>query len=220
MLETKSGNWDSYWKAKQGGRFTKISWSKKRILKILNKYLEKYMTVLDAGCGSGFFSSFFVENSYNTYVLDYSEKAIQLAKEVTDNKAKEYICEDLLNNEFAQKYFSKMNAVFSDGLLEHFPFDSQIKILNNLNQVLRPQGLIFTFVPNRYSLWRFIRPFLMPGISEKPFSLKELIAKHKKAGFEILECGGINLLPIAFSPDRILGKWFGMLVYVVARKQK
>ena len=57
---------------------------------------------------------------------------------------------------------------------------------------------------------------LMPGIYEKPFRREALLDLH--GGLEIVERGGLNVLPFRLSPERALGPRFGMLLYVMARK--
>jgi len=47
--------WNNFWISDQSKQFTKVSWSKRRIMNILDCYVKTEMIVLDAGCGSGFF---------------------------------------------------------------------------------------------------------------------------------------------------------------------
>ena len=58
----------------------------------------------------------------------------------------------------------------------------------------------------------------MPGIAEEPFVLSQLIKLHERHGLKILEEGGLNTFPFAFSPDNFCGKAFGMLLYVIASR--
>lgn len=208
-------SWDKYWDTNTDSRFTKVSWSKKRIIQQLKPFIKKGMKVLDAGCGSGFFSDFFVKMGCEVYCLDYSEQALQVARRVTKNKAHAYLNEDLLDPKFPGRVKGKFDLIFSDGLFEHFPPSKQRRILKNLIAVKKKTGIITTFVPNKYSWWEIVRPIFMPGIHEKPFSIEELTALHKK--MDLVKSGGINVLPLGFSPDRLFGRRFGMLLYIFAR---
>ncbi len=212
----QSGDWDHFWKKDSTEAFTQISWSKKRIMKILKPYAVSGKKALDAGCGSGFFSRYFCDAGMTTVSLDYSQGALDIAKRLTSGRT-EILKHDLLSANLSAVN-KKFDLIFTDGLLEHFPFEDQANILKNLSGVLSSDGVIVTVVPNRWSPWELIRPFFMPGIEETPFILKDLIHLHKHAGFDVIAQGGINTLPLAFSPDQIVGSTFGMLLYTICRK--
>lgn len=210
-------HWDNYWGLEQTKRFTKVSWSKKRIINILDPYVKESKTALDAGCGSGFFSQYFCARGLKTAALDYSQQALDLAKQATDGRAR-LIKHDLVKDPLSNVTDEKFDIIFTDGLMEHFSFTDQDAIFQNFKSVLSEKGKIVTFVPNRFSPWELIRPFFMPGIEEKPFVLKELLQLNQRNGLQVVARGGINTIPFAFSPDKILGSWFGMLLFTVAIK--
>lgn len=208
--------WDNFWHKEKRGRFIHISWSKKRVLNILNRYIKEGMIILDAGCGSGFFSSYFISKNCNTYSLDYSQEAMMITKKQTQNRATEYIYRNLLDKNLDVDYSKRFDIIFSDGLFEHFSLDEQDKLLRNFKMMKKEHGFIVTFVPNRYTLWTIIRPFFMRGIKEKPFTLRGLRRIQERNGYRVIEIGGINVLPFKFSPERLFGKYFSMLLYSVS----
>lgn len=185
------------------------------MIRLLDGFLRKDINILDAGCGSGFFTHYFIHRGCNAYALDYSKDALEITQKLTKNKAKGYIKEDLLNSRFGKNYKNKFDLIFSDGLFEHFDNNDQVKIMSNFKKVKKKNGIIATFVPNKYSWWAIIRPLFMSGIKEKPFTFKKLISLHN--GLEIIEKGGINVIPFFFSPDKIFGKSFGMILYCIAK---
>lgn len=197
--------WNSYWKSKK----TKISINKKRMLKVIKKYLSKGI-VLDAGCGSGFFSKYFIDSGYKVISLDYSEVALKLTKSL--NQKIITVQGDVFRLPFSQNIF---DLVFSDGLLEHYK--NPLPILKEFKRVLKKNGKIITFVPNKFSYWLFIKPFIMKEIKEFRFNLARLINLHKRVGLEVLECGGFSVFPFKFSPE-FLGKYVGRIIYVVCKK--
>ena len=215
-MKTNSNDWNIFWN-KSSIKFSKISYSKKRIIKILDKYVNYGDRIADAGCGSGFFSNYFSQNTDKVFSIDYSDSALALCKQQCNGKT-QTIKLDLLSDNFSNIFNNNLEIIFSDGLLEHFDLVEQIKILSNLYNGLAPKGKLITFVPNKFSPWQIIRPIFMPNIKEKPFILKNLIKLHKKTGFRIIESGGINVLPIEYSPEKYLGNYFGMLLYVVCVK--
>lgn len=218
LIKPEAKDWNHYWKLDKTQVFTKISWSKRRIMDVIGPYCQPGRAGLDAGCGSGFFSQYMLTQKMEVLAIDYSQAALDIAKNLTGGMV-QAMKTDLLNDDLSKKTPKRFDFIFTDGLLEHFSPQDQDKILQNLKNVLKEDGVIATFVPNRWSPWELIRPFYMPGIEEKPFTLNELIVLHERNGYEIQKTGGINTLPFAISPDPLLGKTFGMLLYVIARKK-
>lgn len=214
----RAGDWDQYWDRDQTQRFTRISWSKKRIMRILGPMAKPGCQALDAGCGSGFFSQYFCEQGMDVTALDYSREALDIARRLTQNRASLIQC-DLLEPKVPQMIRDRYDVIFTDGLFEHFTDHQQDQIMTNFKALLNPSGRIVTFVPNRFSPWELIRPFYMPGIHEKPFTFQGLIHLNQRNGLTVLKSGGLNTVPFALSPDRMLGRFFGMLLYTVAESR-
>ena len=209
-------DWNHYWERGQTQRFTRVSWSKRRIIRILQPYLRTGCHALDAWCGSGFFSQFFCESGMRATALDYSRSALEIAGSKTRGRAK-LVQANLVEDDLSVKLTDRYHLVFTDGLLEHFVPADQDRIIRNLMSVLADDGVIVTFVPNRWSPWELIRPLYMPGIKEDPFRLGELVDLHERNHLQVLARGGINTVPFAFSPDGLFGPVFGMLLFTIAK---
>ncbi len=217
MRSPQDTDWNQFWNRSASKQFSQPSWSKKRILKVLEPYAVDGKKALDAGCGSGFFSRYFCGRGMLTVAADYSESALEMARMVTEGKSR-LLKADFLNERLDEKLNDRFDLIFSDGLLEHFPSARQDTIIKNWASVLSKDGVMVTFVPNRFSPWELIRPLYMPGIEETPFVLKELVDAHERNGLRVIGKGGVNTFPFRFSPDRWIGPVFGMLLYVVARR--
>lgn len=214
----KAQDWNNYWGLEQTRRFTRISWSKRRIIRILQPYIIPDGKALDAGCGSGFFSRYFCEEGMKTTALDYSQAALDLAKEKTLGRVA-LLKANLVDENVTSLTSDRYDIVFTDGLLEHFSATDQDKIIRNLSDVLKENGVLVTFVPNRWSPWELIRPIYMPGIKEEPFTLGALAELNERNNLKVIDRGGINTVPFAFSPDALCGSLFGMLLYTIAKKR-
>lgn len=214
-IQTETQNWNHFWSNNKESRFTKKSWSKIRIMKQLDPFLKPGLCVLDAGSGSGFFSNYFLSRDCIVYSLDYSEDALAITRRQTHGCCADYLNENLLDSEFGTRYERQFDLIFTDGLFEHFKPEDQTIILNNFKKAKKKEGIIATFVPNRYSWWEVVRPWVMPGIHEEPFTRKTLLELHK--GMDKVKTGGLNTLPVPLSPDRLLGPNFGMILYCFAR---
>lgn len=213
----ESSSWNNYWSLDQTKKFTKVSWSKRRIISILAPFVRDGKNALDAGCGSGFFSKYFCDQGMKTVSLDYSDEALALADKMTGGRAKR-VKKDLLNVRLSDELTERFDIIFTDGLFEHFSDQQQDVIFKNLTSVLSETGVIVTFVPNRWSPWELIRPLYMPGIEETPFTLKQLIHLNQRNSINVKMQGGINTLPFALSPDKIFGSIFGMLLFTIGQK--
>lgn len=214
----QASDWNNYWSLDQTQKFTRISWSKKRIMRIIRPYVFADSLAMDAGCGSGFFSKYFCDHGMDVTALDYSEEALQIAKKMTEGNA-DLIQMDLVKDKALAKTDERYDLIFTDGLLEHFSSTDQDAIVNNLKSLLSDNGVLITFVPNRWSPWELIRPFFMPGIEEDPFTMKRLLDVNARNGLDVLAQGGINTVPFAFSPDSLFGSQFGMLLYTIAKNK-
>ena len=209
-------SWDRFWKTQSGAQVSKPSWSKQRMVARMAPYLRPGMRVLEAGCGGGFFSNHFISSGCSVTALDYSEDALELARKTTQGRCEAYLKDDLLDPKLGERHSGKFDLIFTDGLLEHFLLPQQKVIVGNLARSLAPGGVLVTFVPNSWSPWQWIRPFMMPGIEEHPFRPQPLKELH--SGLSLCEAGGLNVLPVGVSPE-FIGSQFGMLLYVIARKQ-
>ncbi len=207
--------WDDFWKTRRVSK----SWSKKRVIDILSEYTKPgsgpAIEVLDAGCGSGFFSRYFLSCGCNVYSMDYSEEALSTTKRVTGNKCKMYVKADILDRVKLSGINKRFDIIFTDGLLEHYSRKEQEEIMENLKFLKKESGFIINFAPNRFSLWSLVRPFLMK-IQESPFTMSEFLSLHARNNLKLIAHGGISVLPFRISPERLLGSHFGMLLYCVS----
>lgn len=219
MQQPQATDWNRFWSKPASKQFSQASWSKRRILSVLEPYALQEKSALDAGCGSGFFSSYFCDRGMSTVAADYSDSALEMAKQVTAGRAG-LLKADFLNEPLSNKLQERFDLIFSDGLLEHFSGEQQNQIIKNWASVLSDDGVMVTFVPNRFSPWELIRPLYMPGIEETPFILKELVDVHERNGLSVVQKGGVNTVPFRFSPDQWTGSAFGMLLYVIARHRR
>ncbi len=208
--------WDNFWKRRSVFKITEVSWSKRRIIMALDRYVTMpHLRVLDAGCGSGFFAKYFVEKGCDVWACDYSAEAIRITQKTTGNQCRAYLKIDLLDTEFCEKNRDFFDIVFTDGLFEHFSAVQQKQLIANFVFIKKREGKIITFVPNKYSWWTFVRPLLMHEIPERPFTIRGLKTLH--SDLEIIEYGGVNIIPVKYSPDIFFGDKFGMLIFVVAK---
>lgn len=216
MKEMKEG-WSSLWASKSKEEIRRIGPRRKRLINILDRYVRSGMIVCDAGCGSGFNSWYFISKDCKVYSIDYSEKAIELTKEITKGKAERYLIRNLLDESLGLEFRDTFDLIITDGLFEHFSNNEQRKLMDNLVAMKKENGIIVTFVPNILTYWEPIRRVFLniPGVWEKAFTMRRLISLVKQSEQEIIERGGVHVLPFNYSPE-ILARWIGSSIYVVS----
>ncbi|MGB9743409.1 MAG: class I SAM-dependent methyltransferase [Minisyncoccales bacterium] len=111
----------------------------------LAKYAAVNEKVLDSGCASGRLFEVLKETDY--YGIDFSEKLIEIAqKKYPSGK---FRVTDVFNLPFSENFFDK---VYSISVLHHLPSkEFQLRYLQEIRRVLKPQGLLFLRV---WDFWR------------------------------------------------------------------
>jgi SAM-dependent methyltransferase len=219
------GDWDDVWRRVSPGR----SWAKRRIVDVLARLdWEKDGDVMDLGCGSGALSAMMGESfpEARLWLVDSSERAIELAREnVAPERGARFVqisFEDMGSGSAPEldKMMGRFSLVYTDGLLEHFPRAEQGHIITVCRRLLADGGLQVHVVPNRYHPWQLVRPFVIRGIPESPFTRHDHRAAVAAAGLseELEGHGGISVLPTGYSPEG-LGEYVGMLRWFALRRR-
>ncbi len=100
--------------------------------------------ILDVGCGPGLKAKFFVEQNFQIFGIDISERMIELAKESAPTasfKVLELAALDQLGQTF--------DGVFAQAILLHVPKNECAKAVIKMADKLRPGGHIFLAVKEK-----------------------------------------------------------------------
>jgi ubiquinone/menaquinone biosynthesis C-methylase UbiE len=140
--------------------------------KLLKSYINKGMTVLDLGCGPGFFSieiAKMLSDSGKVIAADLQEGMLEIVKR------------KITGTEIEQRIEIHQCESTSIGITENVDFvllfymihevPDQIKLLEELKSILKPKGKIYIIEPKFH-------------VSKKSF--ESLIGKIKNMGFEII----------------------------------
>lgn len=145
--------------------------------------------ILEVGVGMGGDSLALARAGAEVWALDYVEVAL---RSVTSFAARECVGVrtvqgDALALPFADGTF---DAVFHQGLLEHFRDGDQLRILRENWRVLKDGGIVLIDVPQKYSAYtRYKRRLIRRGQWfagwETEFSAPALTRLVRRAGFEV-----------------------------------
>ncbi len=154
------------------------------------------LKVLDAGCGTGYFSARAIAAGGDVVSLDIGVKLLQEARKKGSKKP---VASDVTKLAFADNTF---DVVVSSECIEHTP--SPETAVAELIRVLRPGGTLVLTCPNRFWHWSCrlanalgIRPYC--GLENWP-SWEALQRWAKANGVEIREHLGLHLFPFVLKP--------------------
>ena len=128
-------------------RFKKIAESYTKLWfesSVMKSYRDMFLTrligesILDAGCGPGHDSDYFISNNKNVVGIDISEEMLQIARNRVNRGI--FIKMDIRNQIFSNNQF---NGIWVNSVIVHFSkIDVEIT-LKELKRILRPKGILF-----------------------------------------------------------------------------
>ena len=148
--------------------------------------------VLEAGCGWALASFALAERGVHVTAIDISEKLVSYLRSLQKELGGRYATN--LRLEIADVFRlpalqQKFDAVFSDGVYEHFfAAEDRKSMLANIHDVLKEGGLLVMDVPNLHNpFFSFAVAPRMPAM--QPFTIKSFTEELEQGGFKIVETG-------------------------------
>ena len=152
--------------------------------------------LLDAGCGTGYFSKRSLASGANVISVDIG---VNLLHEARKKGATKPVASDITKLAFADNTF---DVVISSECIEHTP--SPANAVSELARVLRPGGTLVLTCPNRFWHWSCrlanalgIRPYC--GLENWP-SWSSLRRWSTANGIDIRQHVGLHLFPFVLKP--------------------
>jgi SAM-dependent methyltransferase len=100
------------------------------------KHLPKKARILDAGCGVGRDSKFFLDNGYEIVAFDGSLEMMKIASNLLNKKVLHMRFEDI-------SFSGGFDAIWANASLLHVPFDDLRKTFQSFYQALLPSGILY-----------------------------------------------------------------------------
>jgi len=169
---------------------------RKRMNIIFNCLLKdeiKGKKLLDAGCGTGFFSKEAIKKGAKVTSLDISDRLLKITKEKCKFKSK-IVKADILSLPFPNESF---DIVLSTEVIEHT--QNPRKAIFEFSRVLKKRGILVLTTPNK--VW-YPAIFIATKLKVRPYeglenwvSLRDLKRIFFDAGLKIEKFFGFHLFP-------------------------
>ncbi len=159
------------------------------------------LRTVELGCGEGKVSLLFALRGARTTLVDYSDKQLRDARYIAEafEVEPDFRPGNLL--ELPADAFGRYDISMSFGTAEHFFGEDRQAIFDVHARVLRPGGLTFMWVPNRWGLLFHLGVKVRQQlgretchVDEVPFSRKELAERASRAGLSDVRIVGADYL--------------------------
>lgn len=196
--ESRRSHWEAFWEGKQEAEG--IYSNADRILRNLRRVMDlRGKRILEIGAGTGRDSFPLAREGASVVQLDYAENSLLILKQIALRGQLEthIVGGDTFQLPFKDASF---DAVFHQGLLEHFrkPY-AQLLLKENV-RVLRPGGFLLVDVPQRFHLYTVAKHLLIAIDKwfagwERSFSLWELQRDLRSLGLTAVHAYGEWMVP-------------------------
>ena len=109
------------------------------IKKYFNNRSKEDISILDAGCGAGYFVKELKDIGYNTRGFDYSDSAIKLSLQRGLELNKDIFQMDIFDLKFEQESF---DCIILNDVLFAFTLDEAEIVMKNLKKLLKKDGIL------------------------------------------------------------------------------
>lgn len=181
----------------------KLRWARR--VKMLSGHLRPEMTVLELGCGTGYFTSELVRSGAEIVAIDVSPDLLQLAR--AQHSAPNVRYE--LQNAYAMSYpDASFDSVVGSSVLHHLEIQPALR---EIHRVLKPSGAIFFTEPNMLNPQIAVQknvPWIKRKLGDSPdetaFFRWPLRRSLEKNGFREIRIEPFDFLHPALAP-RFIG---------------
>lgn len=100
------------------------------------KYVPKQGRILDAGCGVGRDSKFFLSKGYEVVSFDGSLEMVKLTSNLLGKDALHMLFQDM-------NFSSEFDAVWASASLLHVPYENLRAVIGSFHKALLPSGIFY-----------------------------------------------------------------------------
>ncbi len=196
--ESRRSHWEAFWEEKQ--EVGEVYSNADRILRNFREVMDlKGKRILEIGAGTGRDSFPLAREGAFVVQLDYAENSLLILKQLAGQERLEthIVGGDTFRLPFKDGSF---DAVFHQGLLEHFRKPYADRLLKENVRVLRDGGVLLVDVPQRYHVYTLAKHLLIALNKwfagwERSFSFRELQREMRNLGLTPVHAYGEWMVP-------------------------
>ncbi len=129
-------------------------------LRLLDAHRGEIATLLDVGCGNGWFCHATAKRGIRSIGVDLSPKKIDIARRMAADQGVAHLCEFVAGDVMAWQRAERVDLLTSHGSLHHFP-DFERSLDHLVAQHLRPGGYMLFVEPNHEGMPPAVERFLL-----------------------------------------------------------
>src|SRR5262245_47167533 len=118
----------------------KLRWARR--VKMLSSHLKPGMTVLELGCGTGYFTQQLAHSKADVVAIDVSPELLEIARANCSASNVQYQIENACELSYNDAVF---DSVVGSSVLHHLEIDTALR---DIYRVLKPEGSIYFTEPN------------------------------------------------------------------------
>jgi ubiquinone/menaquinone biosynthesis C-methylase UbiE len=196
--QSRREHWEAFWDGKPEAEG--IYSNEDRILRNLGRVMElRGKKILEIGAGTGRDSFPLAREGASVIQLDYAENSLLILKQLAQ---REHLQTHIVGGNTFQLPFKDetFDAVFHQGLLEHFRKPYAERLLKENVRVLKRGGYLLVDVPQRFHLYTLAKHVLIAVDKwfagwERSFSLWELKRELRSLGLTTVYAYGEWMVP-------------------------
>lgn len=164
----------------------KVRWQRR--VEMLTKHIKKEDTVLELGCGTGYFTREILHTNAKVVAIDISPDLLNVARETISSENVTFVEENAYQMSFRDNQF---DAVIGSSVLHHLDIE---KAIAEIHRVMKPNGIVAFTEPNmmnpQIAMQKNI-PWLKRKLGDSPdetaFFRWQIIKLLKKNNFRNIE---------------------------------
>jgi len=153
--------------------------------------------VLEAGCGAGFQCLSLARRGWRVSLLDFSEQALAVARATFTRHALPATFET--GDITAGAGVADHDLVFNSGVLEHYSFDEQVRLVRGMAH--RSRDYVLMLVPNRHCHWYWIWRAQQAVVGQWVFGYEKPASDYRP----VFEAAGLRYLGRAWFATTAIG---------------
>lgn len=199
--------WDVFWRRRRTtGVATRASYFHRRVIALLSGHAARGTSVLEVGCGGSVWLPALAARGARCWGIDRSAEGLALLEHTLTRRRVEatLVAGDLFDPAaLPARYF---DVVYSVGLVEHFSPPGTL--LQRLGELVSPDGVLVTLVPNFTGRWGRWQRRLDPEVYDTHviYTPSGLDGVHCDAGLAVAEPARFfgGFAPLVVNPGRAL----------------